>query len=119
MLNAFHEGGWGMYPTFVLGLITLGTALRFAFRGDGRLLGFVESMTRAILFTGLLGFVTGMIMVGRYVEAHPADDAARILVQGAGEAVNNLALAFTMISLIHLVLAVGRRRVDAKRPAIT
>jgi hypothetical protein len=119
MLNAFREGGWGMYPTFVFGLIALGTALRFAFRGDARLQGFIESMTRAIFYSGLLGFVTGMIMVARYIEGHPDMDALRILVEGAGEAVNNLALAFTLISLIHLVMAVGRRRVDARRPAAT
>jgi hypothetical protein len=117
MFEAMRDGGWGMYPTLVLGLVALGTALRFAFRADEKLLGFVESMGRAVLYFGLTGFVTALIATGMYVEKQRVVGADLIptLVMGVKESANNLALAFTVLSLVHLVVAVGRRRVDARR----
>jgi len=36
MGNAFHQGGWGMYPTAVIVVVLVAAALRFALRPDAR-----------------------------------------------------------------------------------
>ncbi len=119
MLNAFREGGWGMYPTLVFGLIAIGAALRFAVRSDPKLRGFIASMSRAVFFFGLTGFVTGLIATGTYFETHgvAGADFLPTLVAGVKESTHNLALAFTVLSLVHLAVAVGRRRLDARQPS--
>lgn len=118
MFEAIRLGGWGMYPTLVFGLVAVGTAVRFAVRADPRLRGFIESMSRAVLFFAITGFVTGLIATGQYVEAHELREWEALLTifVGMKEAANNLALGFVVLSLVHLATAIGRRRYDARRP---
>ncbi len=118
MMELLREGGWGMYPTMVFGLVAVGAALRFAIRADPRLRGFVESMARAVTFFAVTGFVTGIISTASYVEAHDLRgwDALMTVLEGTKESLHNLALGFTVVSLVHLAVAVGRRRYDARQP---
>jgi len=118
MLEVLREGGWGMYPTLVFGLVALGAALRFAVRADPRLRGFIDSLARAVIFFAVTGFVTGLISTAGYVEAHDlrGGEALMTLMAGAKESLHNLALGFTVVSLVHLAVAVGRRRYDARQP---
>lgn len=112
MREHFLEGGWGMWPVLVLGLAAMGLGLRYAFTGDGRLRGSLEALARSILFFALAGFVTGLVATGSFVEAHTELAAATVLIAGVKESTNNLALGFVMLALVHLQLAVGRRRED-------
>lgn len=116
MWKPFHDGGWGMYPTLVFGLVAAGAALRYVIRGDGRLRGVIESMVRAVLFVGLAGFVTGLVATSMYILQFQVrgDEVLRTFLIGLGEASYNLALAFTMVSLTHVIVALGRRRQDAR-----
>jgi hypothetical protein len=105
-----------MYPTLVMGIVTLLAALRSAFRVDGRLQGFLNYMNGAVLFSALTGFVTGLISTGQYIESHQLQGGQAVLtaLQGAKESTNNLSLGFLLISLSLLVMAVARRRLDAR-----
>lgn len=116
MQDALHQGGWGMVPTLLFGLIALGTALRFAVQGRGRLLGFLESLSRAVLAFSLSAFFTGVVVSLSALEPPSSlgEDTARVLLIGLRDATHNLALGFTLLSLIHLLIAVGRRRLDAQ-----
>lgn len=112
MSEHFLQGGYGMWPVLVLGLAALGLGLRYAFTGDGRLRGTVETLAKSVLFFALSGFFTGVVAVGDYLDAHPEVPLAATAVTGVKEATNNLALGFTLLALVHLQLAVGRRRED-------
>jgi hypothetical protein len=117
MAEGFREGGWGMYPILIFGLIALGAALRFAIRADPKLRGFVETMGVAVAFFSLSGFLTGLIATGNYVEANKltGGEAALTVLQGVKESTHNLAFGATLLGLVFMVTAVGRRRVDAAR----
>ena len=41
MLEFFHEGGWGMYPVLVLGLMLMVSAARYALDGEPVRLRFI------------------------------------------------------------------------------
>ncbi|MFO0675704.1 MAG: hypothetical protein U0169_04175 [Polyangiaceae bacterium] len=116
MLESFRDGGWGMWPILVFGLLAIVTAFQFAVRGDTKVLRFVESLAKCVLFASVTGFVTGLIATSRYFQTHehPGDEGIRILVQGTAESANDLAFGFAMLTVIHLVLAVGKRRYDAR-----
>ncbi len=114
MFRHFAEGGWGMWAVLVSGLAGLATALRYAVTADGRLRTSVEATGRAVLFFALSGFFTGVVATGGYLEAHPEAPFAATAVQGVKEATNNLALGFTLLALLHVALAVGRRREAAR-----
>ncbi len=116
MREHFLEGGWGMWPTLVIGLAGLGAGLRYAMTGDRRLRGTLESLAKTVLFFALSGFFTGIVATGDYLGAHAAAEVpmAAIALTGVKESTNNLALGFTVLALLHLQLAVGRRREDAR-----
>lgn len=115
MMEGFREGGWGMYPILVFGLVSLGAALRYAIRADERLRGFTETMAKAVLFFSLSGFIIGLIATGNYVESNhlTGGEAALTVLQGVKESLNNLAFGTGLLGLVHMAMAVGRRRVDA------
>jgi hypothetical protein len=106
-----------MFPTLIFGLIGVAAALRCAVRADGRMFGFLSTLATAVLFFSLSGFTTGIVATGNYVVGHElrGEELGATLVAGVQESTNNLALGFTLVGLIHLLLAVGKRRYDAQK----
>lgn len=109
-MEKFIEGGWGMWAIALFGVFGLVLALRYAARADARLRPSVESLARATLFFALSGFTTGIVATGDFVASHPEEPLGATIFQGVKESANNLALGFTLLALIHLAMAVGRRR---------
>lgn len=62
-----------------------------------------------------LGMTSGLINTARYV-AQQAGEPATVAVIGAGEALNNLALAFLLIVLAAIAAAAGSLRVARSAP---
>ncbi|HTV21605.1 MAG TPA: hypothetical protein VMG12_23110 [Polyangiaceae bacterium] len=108
-----------MFVVFAIGLVTVGTAIRFALRGEHQLLGFVRYSLRALLLSGLFGFATGMIKVLHYGSTLTEDygQMARIVIQGTSEAANNPAAALMFSVLACIALAVGQRRFPQPNPS--
>lgn len=117
--HSFMEGGWVMFIVVGVGLVTLGTAARFALRGEHRLLGFIRYSLRALLLSGLFGFTTGMIKALHYAAALSADfgQTARIVIEGTSEAGNNPAAALLFGILTCVALAIGQRRFPSPNPS--
>jgi hypothetical protein len=113
----FQEGGWVMYPVFVLGLVALGTAGRFAWRGEHQLLGFLYWIVAALLSTGAFGFVVGMM---KCLHATQGPDnplwIGRILMEGLTEASNLPASALMFTTFVCLLVATGQRRFPLPNP---
>jgi hypothetical protein len=118
MWQHFVEGGWGMWMVLVTGLVALGMGLRYAVVADGRLRPPLEILGRSVLYFSLSGFFTGVVATGgavfRLRDADPATPIWEVAFIGLKESSTNLALGFTMLALLHLVLAVGARREAAK-----
>jgi hypothetical protein len=114
----FQMGGWAMYPIFGLGLLGVAAAARFAWRGEHQLLQFLRWLTLTVLTCGLFGFFVGMVKVAQYVVYRaPADKALLILIEGFGEALNNVTAALMFTVLVCLLTAIGVRRHPLPNPS--
>jgi hypothetical protein len=108
MMDAFHEGGWGMYPTLVSGLLLLGAAIRFATGPNPRWIH-LPVLAGLTFVTGVLGFVTGLIRTLQFAAGR--QDQAALVAQGTAESLHNVALAliFVVCAGITLVIALYRK----------
>ena len=113
MLDAFHLGGWGMYPTTIIGLVLVATALRH----PTQRIALVCTLSLLTALSGLLGFVTGVIKSFTSVAAVDARDAPVAALVGVGESLCNIGLALVLLIAAWLAIAVARARAD--RPELT
>lgn len=114
----FLEGGWMMYPVFALGLFTVGTAGRFAWRGEHQLLGFLNWILGALLAAGAFGFTVEMMRI-LTASQEPSDSLvmARIVMEGTTEAANVPAAALMFATFACLLIAAGHRRFPLPNPS--
>ena len=106
MLNAFRDGGFGMFPTQIFGVLMLVVAVRYAARPEPRVIPLVASLGVLTLLAGALGFVTGIVTTMKAVAQVPAGDRYIALI-GLGESANNLALALLLAVLSMLAVVLG------------
>ena len=109
MREAFYMGGWGMYPTAFFGLLMLGVSIRYALQPERRFLPLQISLGLVTLFSGALGFVTGLIASFSHLGEVPPDQKWISLV-GVGESLHNVALALILVIVATLLASVGAVR---------
>ena len=110
MKQAFLEGGWGMYPILVFGLVLLAASGRHALSPDRNALPVIGALGLVTFVAGLLGFVTGVITTTRYLGEVPADRMPTIALAGVGESLNNVAFALCFLVLAGLCVAFASLR---------
>lgn len=116
MFEAFHEGGWGMIPTTVFGLLMVAASVRYALSPERRFVPLQISLGILTLAGGGLGFVTGMIKsFGAMSQVEP--DKRWIWMLGTGESLNNLALALLLVTLGAIASSVGALRIARTQQA--
>ena len=108
MSEAFRLGGWGMYPTLIIGVLLVGAAARFAWRPERHRLTLIVWMQVLTMLVGTFGLVSGLIraslLAGR--TSSPVDS----VIQGFGEALHNVALALGLVVTAGIVGAIGLTR---------
>ena len=112
ILDAFRNGGWGMYPTSLLGAWALGRAMQAVVLERAQLWPSVRALQGATLAAGLLGFVTGIIRATQFIQEVPIENQVGIFLTGLGESASNVALALLLWVLTQLVMAVGSPRMS-------
>ena len=113
--QAFHEGGWGMWPTLIMGTLALALALRHALVPRPTLLPLIIGIGLATLFSGFLGLTVGLIRTFGFLhQVEPANQLA-IAFAGTSESMHNLALALILGELLALLTGVGSYRGAAAR----
>jgi hypothetical protein len=117
IMEMFHEGGFGMYPTLVFGLLLLGVAVRYAIEPSKRFVPLLAALGVLSISSGTLGFVTGVIKSIQGMQAAKLDNLI-YPVFGAGEALNCVALSLMCVTLAALTAAVGAWKLsrDTKAP---
>jgi len=111
MLDSFRDGGVGMIPTLIFGVVLVALSLRYAARPEQRQVPLLISMGLLTNFAGALGFVSGVITTMKAVAQVPAEEHWIAMV-GLGESLNNMALAFALCVLATLCVVVGAWRLS-------
>ena len=118
----WQDGGWGMWPILVFGVLSIVGAARFAWRGEHGLTAFVRWMALTTASSALFGFCAGMHKVFDVLIGHdprfelptaPAelmDFRFKILFEGTKEASNTLSFGLILLTVSFLLLAIGYRR---------
>lgn len=109
----FVEGGWGMYPTLVFGVMTVGGAVWFAVKPEPRRLAFTAAMWLTLVSAIVHATWTDLAAVMAYLEdpAKTPDGAiARTLVTGLKESTRPGALGGIFLTLALLIVAIGTLR---------
>ena len=114
-----REGGWGMWPILVLGLVALASAARYAARPEPFCLRFVVALWSTLLVVVVHATVTDLAAVFRYFEdpaRAPDSEIARTLLVGLKESTRPAALGGIFLTLVPLLAAAGIYREWATRP---
>jgi hypothetical protein len=122
--QSWQDGGWGMWPTFVFGVLAIIAAARFAWRGEHDLTAFIRWMLATMGSSALLGFTSGMQAVFNFIRQQQPPEVTqitdwriRVLFEGTKEASNTVSLGFILMTLTCLLLAVGYRRFPPSQAA--
>ena len=105
-----REGGWGMYPILLLGIVTLASATRYAIRPERLCLRFLAVLWVTLLVAVVHATVTDVAAVFRYLEdpaRAPDGQMARLLVAGLKESSRPAALGGIFLTLVPLLAAAG------------
>jgi hypothetical protein len=117
MLEFFREGGFGMYPVTVFGLILLWTAGRYAWDGEAIRLRFAVAMSALLVVSTLHAMLTDVAQVFWYVQdpERAADsELARIVFTGLMESTRPGALGGALLTLALVLVAIGVYRSSSR-----
>lgn len=112
MSEAFHQGGWGMFPTSLMGLVLLVVAGLYARRPEKGKLGVVLGFAAMTFLAGCLGFVAGAIktLAATAQISDPTMSPGQLAAQGISESLQNVALALILLVLAAIVTTIGTIR---------
>jgi hypothetical protein len=105
MSEAFHMGGWGMYPTLIAGLVLLGNAFAFAIAPDARRRAVVRSLAALTMLVATLGFVSGLVKTCTGCDYLPS-----LVVRGFGESLVNIGFGLVLLVIAGIGVAIGTAR---------
>jgi hypothetical protein len=105
-----REGGWGMWPVMLLGLVTLASATRYALRPERLCLRFVALLWLTLLVAVVHASITDVAAVFQYFDdpvRAPDNQIVRMLFVGLKESTRPAALGGIFLTLVPLMAAVG------------
>lgn len=117
-MKLFTDGGWSMWFILLFGFVALATAAWFAMRPSRAHPGFIGWMGAATLFSVFAGLCSDMGTVLFVVaKIEDANERGRIICEGFAESMSPCIMGFALLSLVALLTAVGRRRLDVQASA--
>src|SRR5437660_11887371 len=111
MREFFMEGGFGMYPTLVFGLLMIAVGAFYAARPERRFVPLLVALGVLTMAAGSLGFVTGVMKsFSAAADYQPRVDASALAMKGTAESLCNIALALAMTVFAAIAAALGAWR---------
>ncbi|MBW2457878.1 MAG: hypothetical protein JRI68_25455 [Deltaproteobacteria bacterium] len=119
MWSTFYEsGGWGMYPTSILGFALVAAGILLVLRPERRFVNLVVSLGAATLGSGVLSTSVGIVNTLHYLHKVPPGDQLKIAAAGCAESFHNVVLALILVVLTALLASIAAARAaHASRPA--
>lgn len=113
----FRDGGWGMYPVTVFGLLLVAAAVLCVLRPERRFARIAGVLGVATLCAGFLGTSVGFIMSFRYLSQVPVEQRFTIAALGCAESLNDTVLALMLVVFSSLLGAVAATRAALREPS--
>jgi hypothetical protein len=110
VVSFFVEGGWGMYPVLVMGLLLVGAGFRYARDGEPVRLRFIGALGLALVVTMIHATWTCVAAVFHYLETVPEAEFRRTLMRGLMESTRPAVLGGALLALALTLVAVGAYR---------
>jgi len=111
MWNHFFEaGGWGMYPTSLLGFLLVASGVLLVLRPERRFVPLVLSMGVVTLGSGLLSASVGIVNAFHYLRQVDAAKQLEVTAMGCAESLHNIVLALILIVITALLGSVAALR---------
>jgi hypothetical protein len=110
MGDFFMEGGWGMYPVTIVGVILVVSAARYALDGEAVRLRFVVALSLALVASIATACTADMAKVFFYLESpERVPDAMflRVLVEGMKESSRPAVLGLPLLGLALIAVSIG------------
>ncbi len=107
----YADGGFGMYPITLFGLLFAACAGLVALRPERERLPLLLSLAALTAFSGVLGFSLGIISTCRHVQTLPAETQLTVLVTGIAESFNMVVLASMLLLFGTLLCSAASLRV--------
>jgi hypothetical protein len=114
MPNLIRDGGFSMWFILIFGGVSLGAAFVFAVRPMARVQQFIVWMGLATLAATLCGVSSDLAATFHAAATKPMslEERVDVAMQGTAESMAPAIVGFAFLSLVALMLAVGKRRLD-------
>jgi hypothetical protein len=106
----FIEGGWGMFPILVMGLLLVWAAVRYAIDSEPVRLRFITALGIALGVTTLHATWTCFAAVFHFLQSVPDPQFRSTLMTGLVESTRPATLGGALLSLALILVAVGAYR---------
>jgi hypothetical protein len=114
MMQFFLEGGWGMFPVLIVGLIVLYASIRYLIDGEPVRLRFLLALTLAQLALVAQATVADVSAVLNAAKHARPEVFERLLVAGFKECTRPALLGFGLLALSLILVAIGVYRVGVR-----
>jgi hypothetical protein len=114
MLQFFHEGGWGMFPILVVGLIVLFASTRYLIDGEPVRLRFILALSLAQLALITQATIADVGAVMNALKHAKPEISSVLLFAGLKECTRPALLGFGLLSLSLILVAIGVYRVTQR-----
>jgi hypothetical protein len=116
MVTLIRNGGFSMWFILAFGFVALATAAWFAFRPDAKHEGFLRWMDRVLVYSTLSGIAADVAATFYYTtNIVDANERGRTVLEGLAESTSPGIVGFSFLTLVALLSAVGRRRLDGRK----
>lgn len=117
LIEAFHAGGWPMYPILLSGVLLIAAAARYARSPEARHLQLVRELRLVTLGCGVLGSILGVIHSLSGLNMVPGEARSMVFAMGVSESINDVSSAILWTLLAGILTAIGALRAGAGEAA--
>lgn len=113
LIDAFHAGGWPMFPILLFGALLIAASARYGRSPEARHLQLVRELRLVTLGSGVLGSILGVVHSLASLHMVPGEARSTVFAKGVSESINDVSSAILWVILAGIVTAVGAFRAGA------